>query len=222
MIKKNKHKDKKNKDSDINIEVDAEKVQQAQQADEAKQEAKSEIEMLQEQYNALDEKFKRLSADYANYQKRVPRQIEESVAYKVESFIKSLLPGIDSFDYALAHSTGSSAESMKEGLELVYINLLEILKKQGLEQIDAGGCEFDPNCHQAVMQKAQDDVADGVVLEQYQKGYKLNGRLIRPAMVVVNKLSMKAEEPEDLQQKQSQQPSEQAEQNSDFKQQDTE
>ncbi len=162
----------------------------------------SEIETLRTDYGKLDDQLRRISADYANYQKRVPRQIEESVAYKVESFIKSLLPGIDNFDHALANSGNADVESMIKGLQMVYDNFLAILKSHGLEQIDAAGCEFDPACHQAVMNRADKDKKEGVVLDQFQKGYKLNGRTLRPAMVVVNKVPQETENVEPAQDEQ--------------------
>ena len=187
MKKKNKKTEEKIENASIDAQNDSqEEAINEQSCEKAPQ--KTELELLQEKYNDLEDKFRRLSADYANYQKRLPKQVEESVAYKVESFIKSLLPGVDNFDHALAHSKNSDLEGMIKGLDMVYSNLLGILKAQGLEQVDAAGEKFDPNCHQAVMQKADEEKEDGIILEQYQKGYKLNGRLIRPAMVVVNKL----------------------------------
>jgi molecular chaperone GrpE len=195
MMKKHK---KTEKAEEKNVNEDVQNAAEDKKADNDLQTPKPEpckdigtcgdIEKLREEYRQLDEKFRRLSADYANYQKRVPRQIEESIAYKVESFVKSLLPGIDNFDHALAHADKSDKESMVKGVEMVYENLLSILKSNGLEQIDAAGETFDHNCHQAVMQRAEEDKENGIVLEQYQKGYKYNGRVLRPAMVVVNKL----------------------------------
>ena len=199
-----KKKNKKTEEKIENASIDADSNNQDQAANEQpckKAPEKSELELLQEKYDNLEDKFRRLSADYANYQKRLPKQVEESVAYKVESFIKSLLPGIDNFDHALAHSKNADLEGMIKGLDMVYNNLLGILKSQGLEQIDAAGEKFDPNCHQAVMQKADEEKKDGIILEQYQKGYKLNDRLIRPAMVVVNKLPIADTEPEQTEEK---------------------
>jgi molecular chaperone GrpE len=190
MMKKNKKTDKaedKNVNEDVNKTAEDIESQTSEQTKEGGS-VLSEVQKLEEEYRQLEEKFKRLSADYANYQKRVPRQIEESIAYRVESFVKSLLPGIDNFDHALAHADSCDKESMKKGVEMVYDNLIAILKNHGLEQIDAAGKEFDHHCHQAVMQKADEQQENGIVLEQYQKGYKYKDRVIRPAMVVVNKL----------------------------------
>ena len=189
MMKKNKKTEKveqQNKSEDVkNAE---ETVNETETMPKECIENCSDIAKLKDEYKELEGKFQRLSADYANYQKRVPRQIEESITYKVESFIKSLLPGIDNFDHALSHASSSSLEDMIKGLEMVYENLLSILKSNGLEQIDAEGENFDPNCHQAVMQRADEEKDNGIVLEQYQKGYKFKDRVLRPAMVVVNKL----------------------------------
>ncbi len=196
MMKKNKNKHTTPDANPEDIKVENKTEDAAVSADEqqAGDPIAAELAAMCADYTKLEDQLRRISADYANYQKRVPRQIEESVSYKVESFLKSLLPGIDNFDHALANSSNADAESMIKGLQMVYDNFLAILKSHGLEQINATGCEFDPSRHQAVMNKTDKDQKEGIVLEQYQKGYKLNDKIIRPAVVVVNKLPQEEKE----------------------------
>ena len=162
------------------------------------------IESLRQQVGALMreneelfQKLQRLSADYANFQKRAPRQIADSVAYEKEAIIKSLLPALDNFDQAIANSEKEmTLEAMQKGVKIVYSHLLDILKSQGVEVVESKGRHIDPALHQAMMQQEDPGKEDGIILEEFQKGYKLSGRVIRPARVIVNKLSGGTRTPE--------------------------
>ena len=150
------------------------------------------LEQLETEKQDLFEKFQRLSADYANFQKRAPKQIAESVAYEKKAIIRSLLPSLDNFAHALAsaeNADGESLEGIIKGVQLVFDHMLDALKAHGVERIVALGTEFDPSFHEAVMQRTEADKPDNIVLEEYQNGYTLNGRVIRPAKVIVNKLT---------------------------------
>jgi len=155
-----------------------------------------ELKKLQQQLSDLHkekdevfEKLQRVSADYANYQKRVPKQISDTIAYEKEMVIKSLLPALDNFEHTLQNA--NSAEDVSvfvKGVRIIYDQMLDILKSHGVEQIKALGETFDPSMHEAMMQKAEPDKEDNIVLEEFHRGYKLNGRIIRPSRVIVNKL----------------------------------
>lgn len=144
---------------------------------------------LEKENAELLAKLQRVCADYDNYQKRVPKQIEDSVAYQKESMIKAILPGIDNFDHALTSDTNHDADSILKGVKIVYEHFLDILKSQGVEQITSVGKQFDPSMHQAMLQREEKDKENGTVLEEFQKGYTFKGRVIRPAMVIVNKIA---------------------------------
>jgi len=151
---------------------------------------RQQVGTLMKENEELFQKLQRLSADYANFQKRAPRQIADSIAYEKEAIIKSLLPALDNFDQAIANSEKEmTLEAMQKGVKIVYSHLLDILKSQGVEVIESKGKRFDPALHQAMMQQEDPKRDDGVILEEFQKGYKLCGRVIRPARVIVNKLS---------------------------------
>jgi len=162
-----------------------------------------EIKELQQQLNDLQkekdeifEKLQRVSADYANYQKRVPKQISDTIAYEKEMIIKSLLPALDNFEHTLQsfslvqdknEQSNEDVSVFVKGVQIIYDQMLDILKSHGVEHIKALGETFDPALHEAIMQKTESDREENIVLEEFQKGYKLNGRVIRPSKVVVNK-----------------------------------
>lgn len=172
------------------------------------EELQKQIEQLEAQKQELFEKLQRVSADYANYQKRTPKQIADSVAYEKKAIIRSLLPSLDNFAHALAGAqTADSLEAVVEGINLVFEHMLDALKAHGVKQIQAAGQQFDPSFHEAVQMRNEEDKENNIVLEEFQTGYTLNGQVIRPSKVIVNKLSeTNTQEVED---------SEQAENNSD-------
>ena len=143
---------------------------------------------LRKEKDEIFEKLQRVSADYANFQKRVPKQISDTIAYEKEMLIKSLLPALDNFEHTLqnAHSA-ADVDVFVEGVQIIYNQMLEIFKSHGVEQIEALDEKFDPALHEAMMQKVDIDKEENTVLEEFQKGYKLNGRIIRPSKVIVNK-----------------------------------
>jgi molecular chaperone GrpE len=156
------------------------------------------IEELGKENKDLLEKLQRVSADYANFQKRSAKQISEAVSYEKETIVRSLLSAMDNFEHTLAHAeSAAEVEALAKGVRIIYDQMLDILRSHGVEQINALGEKFDPSLHQAVLQREDKEKEDGVVLEEFQKGYMLNGRVIRPAKVVVNKLTIAepAEEP---------------------------
>jgi len=144
--------------------------------------------------------YQRVSADYANFQKRVPKQIADTIGYEKERIIRTLLPVLDNFEHTLqnAHSA-ENVDVLVKGIQIVYDQLLETLRSHNVEQIEALGEKFDPAVHEAMTQRTDAEKEENIVLEEFQKGYKLNGRVIRPSKVIVNKLT--AEQPEEESQK---------------------
>ncbi len=147
------------------------------------------IESLRKEKDELFEKLQRVSADYANYQKRAPKQIADTVAYEKEMIIKSMLPALDNFEHTLQNSQSvENIDALIQGIRIIYDQMLDILKSHGVEPIKALGETFDPALHEAMMQKTEPEKENNIVLQEFQKGYKLNGRVIRPVKVIVNKL----------------------------------
>ncbi len=163
---------------------------QVKQKEKGSEELGGEMRDLQNQKDELFEKLQRLSADYANFQKRVPKQIADTIAYEKEKIIKTLLPALDNFEHTLQNAdSAENVDAFVKGVQIIYDQMLDILKSHGVEVIKALGEKFDPAVHEAMMQKAEPDTKDNVVLEEFQKGYKLNSRVIRPSKVIVNKLT---------------------------------
>ena len=141
-------------------------------------------------FKKLLEKLQRLSADYSNFQKRVPKQIADTLAYEHEKVIRTLLPALDNFELTLKNAeSAENAQAIIKGVKIIYDQMLDILKSHGAEQIKALGEKFDPVMHQAMLHQARPEQGENVVLEEFQRGYKLNGRVIRPSRVVINKLT---------------------------------
>lgn len=158
-------------------------------ADKKIAELEQQLKDLTAQQQETFEKLQRVSADYINYQKRAPKQISDSIAYEKKAIICSVLPTLDNLTLAITGAKDHGAEeSVLKGIELVRDHMLDALKAHGVERIVALGQQFDPSLHEAMMQRAEDDKPDNIVLEEFQNGYTLNGQVIRPCKVIVNKL----------------------------------
>ena len=123
-------------------------------------------------------------ADLENQRKRVAREIETARKFANERLLADLLPVFDSLDAGLA-AAGADAGALRDGLELTYRQLLKVAGDNGLSVVDPTGAAFNPEHHQAISQVDAGDAVPGSVVQVFQKGYLLNGRLLRPAMVVV-------------------------------------
>jgi molecular chaperone GrpE len=135
------------------------------------------------------ERYLRALAELDNYKKRAARDKADIIKYGKEDLIKDILPFLDSLDRALAHSDAGDAQTFKDGIALIQDQLLCCLKKHGVERIESVGSDFDPNFHEALMQMESADHQDNQVVSEMEKGYLLNGRLIRPSRVCVCKKS---------------------------------
>lgn len=149
-------------------------------------EEKSEIDILKDQVDELKNKYLRALADFDNYKKRAAIEQDALVQFSNENLIKEIIPALDSFERALKLRHKSKDDEFAKGISLVKRQLEDALKKFGLEEVKSIGLPFDPNLHEAIMQK-ESDKPENTVLEEMQKGYILRGRLLRPAMVVVSK-----------------------------------
>lgn len=157
--------------------ADAGEEESASAGDEAKKEESAEEE-------ALNAKYLRLMADFQNYKRRAEKEKSEIFAYANEKLTVQLLDVIDNFERALQHETADAG--YVEGMNMIFKQLTDVLKKAGLEEIKALGEDFDPNFHNAVMMEDNAEYESGKVTEVMQKGYLLNNKVIRPSMVKVN------------------------------------
>ena len=139
---------------------------------------------LRQENEQLLTRLQRLQADFDNYRKRLANEKKEWFTQAVSDIVRELLPVLDNLERA--KGAAGTVDSLTEGVDLVYKQLLSVLEKQGLLAIEPCGTEFDPNCHHAIMQVECDQEANTVV-EELQKGYLMKDRVIRPSMVKVAK-----------------------------------
>jgi molecular chaperone GrpE len=127
-------------------------------------------------------------ADLDNYRKRMAREKDDAIRYANSNFLERLIPILDNFELGLqAAKTGGSQSAVQDGMVMVFKQLQDFLASCGVETIDATGQHFDPNVHEAIAQEQNAEIAEGFVVRQLRKGYRLKDRLIRPANVVVSK-----------------------------------
>ena len=145
------------------------------------------IEKLQEEVKTSEDKYLRLYAEFENFKRRKNQEIDTINAYKSQKVITEILPSLDNLERALqVESTNEEVQTVLKGVQMVYEGLQAALKSEGVELVETENAQFDPNFHHAVMQGEESDKESGVILDTFQKGYKLKDRVIRPAMVKVN------------------------------------
>ncbi|MFR9302728.1 MAG: nucleotide exchange factor GrpE [Fenollaria massiliensis] len=170
---------------DKTIDMDEEKLIN-EEAEETQEKAEAEEQDgLASEIDDLQTKLVRLQADFQNYKKRVEKEKDDLVSIGVVSIANEILPVIDNFERALEHE-GDNA-SFKEGMELIYEGLKNALKAKGIVELKAIGEDFNPDFHQAVSMGHNDEYKENQVIEVLLKGYEYNGKVIRHAMVIVNK-----------------------------------
>lgn len=157
------------------------------------------IAELREKAAKADEHWERVlrqTAELDNFKKRSAREREDAVKYANERLIGQLLPVLDSFTMAVAatEAANTDVESLKTGVNMILTQFQGILRDMGVEELDAAGQPFDPSWQEAMSHQETTDAEDGSVLQQLRKGYRLKGRLLRPASVIVAKAPAKAPE----------------------------
>jgi molecular chaperone GrpE len=145
-----------------------------------------ELEKLRAERDNLFDRLARLQAEFDNYRKRAARENADFRDFAVADAARTLLPVIDNFSLALKNAT-ARPEDLRKGVELIHKQLQDVLQKLNVERVPAQGQPFDPNVHEAIEVVESDDVPDHHVLEELQPGYRIKGRLLRPAMVRVAK-----------------------------------
>jgi len=148
---------------------------------------KERLAETEKQNKELEDRLIRLAAEFDNYKKRIAKEQNQLEKYASQNLISKLLESLDNFSRALDSAKNSAdIKSLQSGVELIYSQLMEILSKEGLEEIQAVGEHFDPHLHEAVLQ-IESDRPEGTIVDEISKGYKLNGKVIRHSKVVVSK-----------------------------------
>jgi len=154
----------------------------------AKEELLEKVRELQKESEKNHDLYLRSQAEMENMKKRNKKEKEDYLRFANENLIKEMLPVLDNLGKALSHSDDeNNVHALKEGIRLTLKGLKDTLSKSGLEEVKALGEPFDPCFHEAVLEMDDPKAKPGIVLTELQKGYTLNTRLIRPAMVVVNR-----------------------------------
>lgn len=153
-------------------------------------------QQAQEELQVYKDKYMRLAAEFENYKRRAQRDQSDAIRYANESLLKSLLSTIDNLERAMqSGKTAGETGPLLEGIELTYKHFLETVGKLGVRQITSIETSFDPSMHQAVAQVESETAKPNTIVEEFQKGYFLHDRILRPAMVTVAKEQSSKTEP---------------------------
>lgn len=186
MASKKKHDDENLQKVEEELNADAQETANEEDVQEKEQADKAELNALQEEIKSLNDRYLRLQADFLNYKARTEKEKISTYTNAVSDLLLDLLPVVDNFDRALqADSTDGNA--YKEGVQMVYTQFMSILDKKGLKEIAALHQPFDHNVHYGVGFEPSEEFADDTVIDVLQKGYTVNEKCIRPAMVRIAK-----------------------------------
>ena len=184
--KNNPFKNTTSEDFDKIHQDELDKQNQEEQSDSNEKENSAEINELQEKYDALNQQYIRLAADFDNYRKRQEHERENLLKYGTENALKKLIEVLDNFERGQkALENVDDCQKVKESFDLVHKQTIEALTKLGLEAIVTEGQTFDPNFHEAVMQTPTTDYPEHTIINELQKGYKLGDKVLRPSLVNV-------------------------------------
>ncbi|HLR16185.1 MAG TPA: nucleotide exchange factor GrpE [Bacillota bacterium] len=178
------HVDEQSTEDEETVEViEPEIIDESEDTSEESEELKKAIEEKDEYYNHM----LRLQAEYDNFKKRTQKERIAERKYKAQDLATELLPVLDNFERALQVEETEETKGLIQGITMVYNQFKEAFTSQGVKEVETVGATFDPNLHHAVMQVEEEGKDKDEVVEELQKGYILNDRVIRPAMVKVNK-----------------------------------
>ncbi|WP_419881441.1 nucleotide exchange factor GrpE [Peribacillus sp. B-H-3] len=157
------------------------------QASEETTDSSAKIAELEAKIEEMENRYLRLQADFDNSRRRSKLDFEAAQKYRAQHLASELLQALDNFERAIkVEADNEQTKSLLQGMDMVHKGILAALKKEGVEPIESVGKEFDPHLHQAVMQVEDENFESNVVVEEFQKGYMLKDRVLRPAMVKVN------------------------------------
>lgn len=186
-VEEDKETEKTAEDEKKDIDGDMAQEEKTDEKDRETEEDKDKVEEkptdAEPEKEESDARYLRLMADFQNYKKRVEKEKKDLYSYANEKIIIELLSVLDNFERALEQET--EGDGFKEGMEMIFKQLGDVLEKSGLAEIAALGEDFDPNFHNAVMTEETEEYESGKVSGVMQKGYTLNGKVIRPSMVKV-------------------------------------
>ena len=175
--------DKENLENDVEKEVNKAERNEAKKNDSKEEKNKSKEVVPKQDYDELDDRYKRILAEFENFKKRSAKEREGLYNSILSDVIEVILPVVDNLENAAKVETKD--ESYKQGVELVLKQLKDVLSSKGIEEIKTIGETFDPSLHEAVSSVQDDTKGEKEIVQEYRKGYKIGNRVIRHSMVVV-------------------------------------
>ena len=174
---------KKKNDEEKEVKTEAQNQEESKtDAEDKKAEAKEKENPLEKELKDTKDQLLRVTAEYSNFRKRSEKEKNESFAFATIKAVSEILATVDNLERALANEQ-EDYEGLKKGVQMTYDGLMASLKKLGVEAYGEQGYEFDPNFHHAVMHIDDDSLDANVITDVFQKGYKYNDKVVRPAMV---------------------------------------
>lgn len=176
------------KENEMNEEIASQEVVDENEViDEKGENTADTISKLQEEVNQWKNDYYKVFADMENLKRRLEKEHQNSLKFMMQTFIEELLPVVDNFERSLnVQNPSEEIQTFLKGYQMIFDQMMNILKKNGVEEIEAQGQEFDPNFHQAVMTANDENFGHNIIVEELQKGYKLKDRVIRASLVKVN------------------------------------
>lgn len=165
-------------------EILAEEEEQSRRESAGGPEARADLDRAEKEIADLRDRQLRKIAEFENFKKRTEREKSDYFRFALADFVRDLLPVLDNFERALGHAPAAEDDEYRQGVELIYRQFEEALRKRGLTEVPTAGA-FDPNVHEAVAREETDAADPSSILAVLQKGYYLNDRLLRPAFVKV-------------------------------------
>ena len=170
------------------VEEQNENVESQEAEKSAEETSEDKIQKLEAELQEWKNSYTRKLAEFQNFTKRKENEVAEMRKYASEGIIVKLLDNIDNLERAVdASKESQNFDSLVEGVNMILNNLKHLLTEEGVEEIEAAGKEYNPYEHKAMITENKEELDDNVVVQVFQKGYKMKGKVVRPAMVTVNK-----------------------------------
>ncbi|MDR2017585.1 MAG: nucleotide exchange factor GrpE [Syntrophobacterales bacterium] len=172
----------------IEIQEKSEACEEHKKKEDPVEELQKEIETKNGLIKDLQDKMLYLHAEFENFKRLKTKEVQEILKYGNETLLQELIPVLDNMEMALNHASHTDdVKAIEEGVKITFNQFLKVLEKAGVERIEAVGKKFDPNLHEALYQEERADMEPDTVISETQKGYTLNGRIVRPSRVSVSK-----------------------------------
>ncbi|BBM58115.1 GrpE protein HSP-70 cofactor [Leptotrichia trevisanii] len=170
------------------VEEQNENVENQEAEKSTEETSEDKIKKLEAELQEWKNSYTRKLAEFQNFAKRKENEVAEMRKYASEEIVVKLLDNIDNLERAVdASKESQNFDSLIEGVNMILNNLKNLLTEEGVEEIEAAGKEYDPYEHKAMITENKEELDDNVVVQVFQKGYKMKGKVVRPAMVTVNK-----------------------------------